>query len=96
MLAQFSFRFPHGSDVTEVWVSDHVATVAGLLPVLNTTQILIKHCIYREKLDMKERFSQQQIIGFLKQAEAGVTVNELCRKHGGDLQCVRGQCRRFL
>lgn len=31
---------------------------------------------------MKKRFSQEQIIGFLKQAEAGVPVRELCRQHG--------------
>ena len=31
---------------------------------------------------MKKRFSEEQIIGFLKQAEAGLAVKELCRKHG--------------
>lgn len=31
---------------------------------------------------MKKRFSEEQIIGFLKQAEAGVAVKELCRQHG--------------
>ena len=31
---------------------------------------------------MKKRFSEEQIIGFLRQAEAGVPVKELCRKHG--------------
>ena len=31
---------------------------------------------------MKRRFTEEQIIGFLKQAEAGVAVKELCRKHG--------------
>ncbi|HDR9764097.1 TPA: transposase [Burkholderia cepacia ATCC 25416] len=31
---------------------------------------------------MKKRFTEQQIIGFLKEAEAGVPVKELCRKHG--------------
>ena len=31
---------------------------------------------------MKKRFSEEQIIGFLKQAEAGVAVKDLCRKHG--------------
>jgi putative transposase len=31
---------------------------------------------------MKKRFSEAQIIGFLKEAEAGMPVKELCRKHG--------------
>ncbi|WP_196355435.1 transposase, partial [Burkholderia mallei] len=31
---------------------------------------------------MKKRFTEQQIIGFLKEAEAGMPVKELCRKQG--------------
>ena len=30
----------------------------------------------------KSRFSEEQIIGILKQAEAGMTVAALCRQHG--------------
>lgn len=30
----------------------------------------------------KSRFTEEQIINFLKQAEGGVAVKELCRKHG--------------
>jgi len=33
-------------------------------------------------LDVKKRFSEEQIIGFLKEADTGVPVKELCRKHG--------------
>jgi putative transposase len=33
-------------------------------------------------LDVKKRFSEEQIIGFLKEADTGVSVKELCRKHG--------------
>ena len=31
---------------------------------------------------MKKRFTEEQIIGVLKEAEAGMKVAELCRKHG--------------
>ncbi|PXV64830.1 putative transposase [Sinimarinibacterium flocculans] len=31
---------------------------------------------------MKKRFSEEQIIGFLKEADSGVPVKELCRRHG--------------
>ena len=31
---------------------------------------------------MKKRFTEEQIIGFLKEAQAGVSVPDLCRKHG--------------
>ena len=30
----------------------------------------------------RSRFSEQQVVGILKEAEAGVAVKELCRKHG--------------
>jgi putative transposase len=30
----------------------------------------------------KQRFSEEQIIGFLRQADSGVPVQQLCRKHG--------------
>ena len=30
----------------------------------------------------RKRFSKEQIIGILKEAEAGAVVTELCRKHG--------------
>ena len=31
---------------------------------------------------MKKRFSEAQIIGFLREAEAGLPVKQLCRRHG--------------
>ncbi len=31
---------------------------------------------------MKKRHTDEQIIGFLKQAAAGTPIKELCRKHG--------------
>ena len=30
----------------------------------------------------RKRFADEQIIGFLREADAGVPVKELCRKHG--------------
>ena len=31
---------------------------------------------------MKKRYSDEQIIGFLREADAGVSVKDLCRRHG--------------
>ena len=31
---------------------------------------------------MKKRFSEAQIIGFLRESEAGLPVKDLCRRHG--------------
>jgi putative transposase len=31
---------------------------------------------------MKRRFTDEQIIGILKEHEAGITAKDLCRKHG--------------
>jgi len=31
---------------------------------------------------VKKRFTDERIIGFLREAEAGVAVKDLCRKHG--------------
>ena len=31
---------------------------------------------------MKKRFSEEQIIGFMREAEAGLPVKDLCRRHG--------------
>lgn len=31
---------------------------------------------------MKKRYSEEQSIGFLKEVDAGVPINELCRRHG--------------
>lgn len=31
---------------------------------------------------MKKRYSEEQIVGFLREAESGISVKELCRRHG--------------
>ena len=31
---------------------------------------------------MKKRFTEEQIIGFLREADSGVGVKDLCRRHG--------------
>ena len=31
---------------------------------------------------MKKRFTEEQIIGFLREADSGVPIKDLCRKHG--------------
>ncbi|GAB2569664.1 hypothetical protein GCM10027066_10580 [Dyella jejuensis] len=31
---------------------------------------------------MKKRFTEEQIIGFLREVDAGMPIKELCRKHG--------------
>jgi putative transposase len=57
----------------------------------------------------KKRFTEQQIIGFLKEAEVGIPVRELCRKHGfsdaafykwrskfGGMDVLRADCFRAM
>jgi putative transposase len=31
---------------------------------------------------MKKRYSDEQIIGFLREAESGIKIKDLCRRHG--------------
>ena len=31
---------------------------------------------------MKKRYSEEQIIGFLREGESGIKVKDLCRRHG--------------
>lgn len=33
-------------------------------------------------MDVKKRFTEEQIIGFLREADKGVAVKDLCRRHG--------------
>jgi putative transposase len=55
---------------------------ASDLPPANRASWSLVKFVFGEKTNMKKRFTEQQIIGFLKEAEAGMPVKELCRKHG--------------
>ena len=44
---------------------------------------------------MKKRFTDEQNIGFLKEAEADTSVKELCRKHGFSNAAFYGWRSRF-
>jgi len=37
---------------------------------------------WRKGRAMKKRFTEAQIVGFLREADGGVPVKDLCRKHG--------------
>ncbi len=37
---------------------------------------------YPEEIGRKEALSEEQIIGFLREAEAGMPIKDLCRRHG--------------
>ena len=41
-------------------------------------EIFVQGTLHR----LRKRFTEEQIIGILKEAEAGVKVAKLCRKHG--------------
>lgn len=44
---------------------------------------------------MKKRYTDEQIIGFLKQAAAGTPIKELCRQHGFSYASFYLRRRRF-
>lgn len=44
---------------------------------------------------MKKRYTEEQIIGFLKEADAGMPVKELCRRHGFSEQSYYLWRRKF-
>ena len=43
----------------------------------------------------KSKFTEEQIIGFLNEAEAGVPVKDLCRKHGFSAAAFYGWRTKF-
>lgn len=44
---------------------------------------------------MKKRYTEEQIIGFLKEADRGMAVKELCRRHGFSEQSYYVWRRKF-
>jgi putative transposase len=46
-------------------------------------------------LDVKKRFTEEQIIGFLREAKAGLAVAELCRRHGFSKASYCLWCSKF-
>ena len=52
-----------------------------LPPDFSTTSNLVES-VFRAGDGSEKRFTEEQILDFLKQAEAGVPVKELCRRHG--------------
>lgn len=44
---------------------------------------------------MKKRFTEEQIIGFLREAEAGLPIKELCRRHGFSEASYYLWCSKF-
>jgi putative transposase len=53
---------------------------AGIL-FLNGAGFRVRVNKPHEDIPMKKRFSDEQIISILREAEAGVSARELCRKH---------------
>src|SRR5436190_9986515 len=44
---------------------------------------------------MKKRFTEAQIVGFLREADAGAAVKDLCRKHGSRRELVPLERSKF-
>ena len=42
----------------------------------------IKKCHWKCRTDLKKRYSGEQIVGFLREAESGIKVKDPCRRHG--------------
>jgi len=67
--------FAQSGTCTGAWYS------CDLPPANRASRSLVKF-VFGEEDEHEEALTEQQIIGFLKEAEAGMPVKELCRKHG--------------
>jgi putative transposase len=56
----------------------------------------MKNSIYREKLEMKKIYTDEQIVGFVREAEkTEVTIAEFCRQKGFNEETFYKWKRRF-
>jgi putative transposase len=68
------------NEIRRRWGLPRGTDLAGLTPWKYPSDKLVSA---ERKAGMKQaRFSEEQIIGVLKEAEAGAKVSELCRRHG--------------
>ncbi len=56
--------------------------VAGDVPPILSSTSVESPIIRKGRSDVKKRFTEAQIIGFLRETEAGLPVKDLCRRHG--------------
>ena len=54
----------------------------GLRPPGFEYQLSLESNPIGRRLDVEKRFTEERITGFLREAEAGLPVAELCRKYG--------------
>jgi hypothetical protein len=64
----------------EVHAPDVIARRGGAVVVRDAPPSCRRHS--ERDRTMKKRFTEAQIVGFLREADAGVAVKDLCRKHG--------------
>ena len=61
-----------------------VWAAAGLVDTVRCPQefVAADNRVRSPRWRMQKRYTEEQIIGFLREADAGMTVKDLCRKHG--------------
>ena len=57
-----------------------MASLTDVPPIVSSTSVE-SPIILKGRSDVKQRFTEAQIIGFLREAEAGLPVKDLCRRH---------------
>lgn len=84
--APFQARpFPKSSRIAKAAVCERFRSSRADLPVtlpLDLIQFEIRSGPYEDQSMKRSRFTEEQFIGILKEHESGVSVADLCRKHG--------------